>query len=85
MTDELNFLLKNKNISRNDYETYIVFECNDAGKKFLKERMTAIVMEEPINPIEELFSWHDGRRSVFRDFKRAIDHVNFELENLKNG
>lgn len=77
-------LVRQGKITDFEYLTYLVFTGDDVGERYLRMQLDSIVMEEPIEPTESLFAWHDGRRSVWRDIKRMIDMVNKELEETQN-
>ncbi len=83
--DKLKSLLNEGKISKIEYKTYIAFMGNDVAKEFLALMLDSIVMEEPETPTSELFIWHDGRRSVWRDIKMMINKVNDILENYDVG
>lgn len=73
-------------IKEDEYYTYLLFECQDEGRRYLANRIESVLMEEPINPTKDLFAWHDGRRSVWRDLKIIIKNVDQKIkESLVNG
>lgn len=74
MMDEL---LESKKISQSDYDMYVLFQTNDLGRKCYQRMVDETFMDEPINKEfrGEGFAFYDGRRSVFRDIRRAIDRV----------
>lgn len=78
---KLSLLLEQQKISLLEYKIYLLFTGNDIGREVLKAMLMAIVMEEPMQPTDTLFAWHDGRRSTWRDIQRMIDSVNNHLEN----
>jgi hypothetical protein len=67
-------LLKAKRITPEQYDTYMLFQANELGRKVLQGMMEAYFMEEPQDREfrGEGFAFYDGRRSVFRDIRRAI-------------
>jgi len=83
--DKLQRLLHEGKISKIEYKTYITFVGNDVAKEFLVYMLESIVMEEPQQPSMELFVWHDGRRSVWRDIKIIINKVNDVMEKYNDG
>lgn len=74
--DELVALLQTKQIDRWGYDSYVLFWLNEVGRTYLKNMLEQIVMEEPIVGMENAFSFADGRRSVWRDIKKAVDSIN---------
>ena len=83
MSNKLVNLLREGKIDDLSYRAYITFAGNDVASLFLKQMLESIVMEEPAKPTKQLFAWHDGRRSVWRDIKRMIDFVSAQLEKVK--
>ena len=83
--DNLKSILNEGKISKIEYKTYLTFMGNDVAREFLAFMLESIVMEEPSTPTNDLFAWHDGRRSVWRDIKVMINKVNDILENYDVG
>ena len=76
-------LLKLKKINDFEYKAYLLFYLNDQGAQFIKNAFEGVSMEEPMSLDSECaFSWMDGRRSIWRDIKIAINKVNYLLENV---
>ena len=71
MIDEL---LKSKQITQEIYDLYVLFQANELGRKCLEKMMFDTYMDEPTEKefSEVGFAFYDGRRSVFRDIRRAI-------------
>jgi hypothetical protein len=84
MQDKLEALLAAKKIEKHEYDTYLLFHLSELGNSYLKYRVLSMMMEEPPMPTADLFTWHDGRRSVFRDILKIIDFVNQQLQEVKN-
>jgi hypothetical protein len=82
MASKLDNLYREGKITEMEYHTYILFGMNDIGIPYLAKTIESSFMEEPIDPRTELFSWQDGRRSVWRDIKRIINAVDRQLEVL---
>lgn len=78
---KLDNLKKEGRITEVEYMNYLLYATSDLGIRYLKISIDGILMEEPITPTSELFVWHDGRRSVWRDIKRMVDRV----DNMLNG
>ena len=83
--NKLQSLLHEGKITKREYKTYITFIGNDVAKEFLADMLDSIVMEEPQQPTDTLFIWHDGRRSVWRDIKIMINKVNDVMEQYNDG
>ena len=81
MSNKLANLRKEGKISETEYLNYLLYATSDLGIRYLKIAIEGVLMEEPITPTSELFVWHDGRRSVWRDIKRMVDRV----DDLLNG
>ena len=84
MSDALEALLAGKKINKHEYDTYLLFHLSELGSAYLKQMTLSMMMEEPPEPTADLFTWHDGRRSVLRDMMKIIDFVNQQLEEVKN-
>ena len=84
MSSKLSNLRKEGKISQYDYDTYLLFVGNDVGSIYLKKMLESILMEEPVKPTKQLFAWHDGRRSVWRDIKLSIDRTEKLLKGTIN-
>ncbi len=80
MASKLDNLYKEGKINQMEYWAYILFAMNDIGIPFLSKTIEASFMEEPADPRHELFEWHDGRRSVWRDIKRIINNIERQME-----
>ena len=63
---------------------FTLFEMTDIGKEYLSDKFYELFMEEPERIDKELSCWYDGRKSVFRDIQRIIDHVYEKIEEVKN-
>lgn len=85
MSSQLSALWKSGKISDVEYETYLLYVGNDVGARYLKNMVDSSFMEEPVDPTNTLFQWHDGRRSVWRDAKRMIANVERLLKGKNNG
>ena len=84
MSNKLSNLRREGKISEMEYLNYLLFSTSDLGINYLKKMLEGILMEEPLTPTTELFVWHDGRRSVWRDIKRMIDNVDRILKGEKD-
>jgi len=84
LSNKLSVLKKEGKINQEEYENYLLYVGNDVGATYLKRKLEAVLMEEPVTPTSELFVWHDGRRSVWRDIKHMIMKVEFLLKGDKN-
>ena len=80
MSDRVRNLLHEGRIGQYEYDTYILFEGNDLGRRVLKDRLLAAVMEEPVTGTGEAFAFADGRRSVWREINLIILKIQKELE-----
>lgn len=77
-------LLRMKRITKLQYKSYVLFELNDVGREYLKEAFEGTLMEEPPSiDNESSFAWIDGRRSVWRTIKTAIQIVQEELDKVR--
>ena len=82
--EKLSVLLNEKYITKEDHSFYLMFNLNSDGRAFLKEQFERSMMEELKEPTGEfMFSFIDGRRSVWRDIKNSIQKVNFCLEEME--
>lgn len=83
MIDEL---LKAGRISPEEFDIYMLYQVNELGRKSLERMMFDTFMDEPQK--KEFrgigFAFYDGRRSVFRDIRRTILKVEFELQHLES-
>lgn len=78
---ELVDLYHSSKINEWEYRVYLLFEVNDIGRDFLKKSFEGINLEEPPSlDNESSFAWQDGRRSIWRDIKHAINKVNTIIE-----
>lgn len=69
-------------IDHREYRSYLLYEGSDLGREYLRDSFEGVYMEEPPSlESEASFAWQDGRRSNWRDIKRAIAKVKFLLEN----
>lgn len=70
-------LLSLKLISPGEYDTYMLYQVNELGRKSLERMMFDTFMDEPggkdATGID--YAFFDGRRSVFRDIRRTIIKV----------
>lgn len=79
-------LLKADKISRFDYLVYALFECNEFGREFFSNMLIDTFMEEPLRMESGgiKLAFIDGRRSVFRDIRRALFTVKQKLQEVDN-
>lgn len=80
MQNKVNALYKTGKINTIEFQTYCLYELSPLGHEYLKNMCESVLMEEPINPVNDLFAWHDGRRSHWRDVKLIIQKVNQIME-----
>lgn len=81
--DKLINLLHARVIDKFEYDTYILFEVTDLGRAYLKNALEMVILEEPINSNTESVMKIDGRRSVWREIKIAINKINQLLQGEK--
>lgn len=79
MLDKLNTLLIKKQISKAQYDLFILF-ATAQGAEFLKNQLLDAVMEESPTITNAGFAWADGRRSVWRDIKNTLTYIHNLLE-----
>ena len=80
MQDKLLNLLHARVIDKWEYDSYILFEVTDLGRAYLKNSLEMVVLEDPINPNVDTVMKIDGRRSVWRDIRIAINKINQLLQ-----
>lgn len=72
-------LLKAKKIPPELFKLYSLFQVNELGRECLETMMFETFMDEPSREKTEFngvgFAFYDGRRSVWRDIRRAIIDV----------
>ena len=75
-------LLKANRISLEDYKLYMLYQVNELGREVLDKMMYETFMDEPLGKEYKGvgFAFFDGRRSVFRDIRRAILNIEYELK-----
>src|SRR5580693_8487414 len=88
MADQLTNLMREGKIDKYEFDTYLMYGAEELGRDYLKNMLSAIILEEPITgqPIE--YGKAEGRRSVWRQIKLVIDKINHLLEgnqNVNNG
>lgn len=84
MNDLATNLFREGKIDKQVFDTYILFESTELGRDFLKRMLEAIVLEEPpLHGEGTAYAWQDGRRSVWRDIKNAINYVNEKMTESK--
>lgn len=83
----LDDLLGTKRITQAEYDLYVLFQSNELGRKCLNRMIDEAFMDEPKEKefSGEGFAFYDGRRSVLRDIRRAIDHVNYVISESEKG
>jgi len=84
MSDRLTSLFREGKINDIEYQTYLTFTGNEVARSFLNKMLDSIIMEEPVQPTRQLFAWHDGRRSVWRDIRLMLQKVETILENRED-
>ena len=84
MIDEL---LKAGKITRYDYLVYALFECNELGREFFSNMLNDTFMDEPVSMDDGgiKLAFLDGRRSVYRDVRRAFIHIQKMIKDASNG
>jgi len=80
MSDRVLSLFREGKIGQYEYDTYLLFEGSDLGRRILKDRLLAAVMEEPATGTGEAFAFADGRRSVWREINLIILNIHKEVE-----
>lgn len=80
MSENLSLLLSKGKIDKYHYDTYILFEMTDLGRDYLKNVIDSVLLEETV-PGQEV--QQDGRRSCWRDIKRAVILVKNILEGVE--
>jgi hypothetical protein len=79
-------LLKAKKIAPEEYDLYMLYQANELGRKCMDRMMHETYMDEPTD--KEFngvgFAFYDGRRSVFRDIRRAISKIEYFLKEANN-
>lgn len=78
--DRLIHLLNSKRINPFEYDSYLMFELSDLGRNYLKNALDSVVLEEPMQCKKDNVMYIDGRRSVWREIKIAINRINSLLE-----
>ncbi len=75
-------LLSAKKISPEEHDLYQLFQANELGRKCLDRMMYETFMDEPSDKEFSTvgFAFYDGRRSVFRDVRRAIIKIEHLLK-----
>lgn len=86
MINILDALLNEKIIDKAAYDTYMLYEIDERGRNYLHNACESILLEQPeSSSLSEPYSWHDGRRSVWRDIKICIQVIKFKIEEYGNG
>lgn len=80
-------LLKAGKITRYDYLVYALFECNELGREFFSNMLNDTFMDEPTSMEDGgiKLAFLDGRRSVYRDMRRAFIHIQKMMKEASNG
>jgi thermostable 8-oxoguanine DNA glycosylase len=82
----INELLKSKKISPEEADLYMLYQATELGRKVLDRMMLETYMDEPrekeFNGVG--FAFYDGRRSVFRDIRRALMNVEDKIKESTN-
>lgn len=81
--DKLVNLLHARVIDKFEYDSYLLFEVSELGRAYLKNALEMVILEEPINPNVGSVMKIDGRRSVWREIKIAINKINQLLQGEK--
>lgn len=84
MQNKVDALYKTGKINTIQFQTYCLYVLNPLGKEYLKNMCESVLMEEPIDPRNSMFAWHDGRRAHWRDVKLIIANINNILEGKDN-
>jgi len=82
--DKLIHLLNSNRIDQFEYDSYLMFEVGDLGRNYLKNSLEAVALEAPLKCSKDNVMWVDGRRSVWRDIKIAINKINSLLEGVQH-
>lgn len=79
-------LLKAGKIKRFEYLVYALFECNELGREFFDKMLLDTFMEEPDTMDDGgiKLAVLDGRRSLFRDIKRALINIQQKIKEAAN-
>lgn len=79
-------LLDLKRISPEEHDIYMLFQVNDLGRKCLDKMMLEAFMDEPSDKqfSNTGFAFYDGRRSLLRDIKSVIKHVESIIQEVNN-
>lgn len=82
----LDDLLKLGKITRFHYLSFAIFECTEFGREFLSNMLVDTFMEEPttMDGGGTEFVFIDGRRSSYRDIRRAVLFVKKKLQEVAN-
>lgn len=73
--DKAHELYQSGRISSREYESFILFEKNELGKKYFDDMVRSLVFEIPPVQNDVCFAWECGRQAVFREIKMMIDRV----------
>ena len=80
-------LVKAGKLNRATMETYLLFERDELGRKWLQNMMKATFMSslKPNMTTTNNLGFLDGRRSIIRDIMQLIDEINqlMETENAR--
>jgi hypothetical protein len=83
MLDKINELLNKKEISKEQYDLFMLF-ATAQGTDFLKNKLVEVALEESPTVTNPGFAWADGRRSVWRDIQNTVSHI-YKLLEKTNG
>ena len=73
-------LFREGKIDHYEHDVYVLFEGNDLGREFLKNKLAEIAMSEPLKGNAISVMHVDGRRSEWREIKHIINRINFMME-----
>lgn len=85
MSDNVRDLFLEGKISKREFNLYLIFEANDIGRQLLPELIMDSLMESPEEiGTSEAFVHHQGRLSVWRDMKMAIERIKIAMEKQRH-
>ena len=80
MSNKVVNLLNEGKIDLYQYDVYVLYEVNEMGRTFLKNKMEANAREEPQHDRPNSYAWYDGRRSCWREIDAIVSFVKYLVE-----